>query len=75
MPIMGDRNDPRRNGEGYEDLTAYRAIQRADRYQQDPDKLRHSKIIGAILRICELAGYRVECKIILRDQRTGKLWD
>ena len=74
MYNIGDRNDPTRNGEGYKDLTAYKAIKRADGIQ-DPDKMRHSKIIGAILRICELADFQVECKIVLRDKRTGKLWE
>lgn len=81
MPIMGDRNDPRRNGEGYTDLTAYEALRRTNRIpykkndKYDYEKMRHSKMIGAILRICELADFQVECKIVLRDKRTGKLWE
>lgn len=35
---------------------------------------RHHRMIGAILRICELAGYKVESRIVLRDIKTGKIW-
>ena len=71
MYSIGDKNDPKHNGEGYKDFTAYKAI----RNVEDSDKLRHSKMIGAILRMCELADFRVECKIVLRDKRTGKLYE
>lgn len=66
-------NELRRNGEYYPDPTAYHAIQKADRVI-DPEREHHYKLIGAILRICELAGFSVEERIVLRDKRTGRIW-
>jgi hypothetical protein len=60
------------NGEGYADPTAYEAIKRTD--HDDPERARFLRVVGCILRICELAGYRLEEKLVLRDQRTGKVW-
>lgn len=69
--IMFNNRDLRRNSEGYLDLTAYEAIKKAD---NDLEIERHRKLIGCILRVCELAGFSVESKIVLRDNRTGKIW-
>lgn len=65
----------KKNGEGYPDPTAYEAILRAEgptTYEQECEM--HHKLIGCILRICELAGYSVESRIVLKDKRTGKIW-
>ena len=35
---------------------------------------RHHRLIGCILRICELSGYSVEERIVVKDKRTGKVW-
>ena len=67
---MADR-ELRRNAEGYPDPTAYAAIRRAE---ADLEYERHKKLIGCILRICELAGYSMEERIVVRDNRTGKIW-
>lgn len=61
----------RKNGEGYPDPTAYEAIRRAE---LDLEYERHRKVVGCLLRVCELAGYSIEERIILRDNRTGKIW-
>lgn len=58
-----------KNAEGYNDPTASIAIKRADHEYE-----RHRKVLGAIFRICELAGYRVESRIVLKDMRNGKIW-
>lgn len=63
-------NDLKKNGEGYNDPTAYKGIKYAE-----SDRDRHSKTIGCILRICELSGYYMESRIVLRDKKTGKVWD
>lgn len=65
--------DLQRNAEHYPDPTAYRAIKNADR-RFDPDSERHYKLIGAILRICELAGFTVVERVVLQDNRTGRIW-
>ena len=62
----------KRNASGYTDLTAYNGIKNAD-YAKE--KERHRKLIGALLRICELAGYSMESKIVVKDLRTGKVWE
>lgn len=62
-----------RNGEHYPDPTAYIAIKRADN-DANPDVERHHKLIGAILRVCELAGYEVVDRIVVKDKYTGKVW-
>lgn len=77
--------DPRKNDEGYLDLTAYEAIKRVEEstgvvapVYPDPadmdERDRHHKLIGGILRMCELAGYSIEERIVVRDNRTGKVW-
>lgn len=62
----------KRNASGCADLTAYYAVKNAD-YAKE--KERHRKLIGALLRICELSGYSMESKIVVKDLRTGKIWD
>lgn len=73
-----------RNAEGYPDPTAYDAISKverdsniyssvnpaADAYERD----RFMKVVGCILRICELSGFHLEEKLVLKDKRTGKIW-
>ena len=38
------------------------------------DDERYRKMIGLILRACELAGYSVEERIVLKDKYTGKVY-
>lgn len=65
--------DLRLNDEGYPDPTAYEAITRADITTQEEYE-RHKKLIGCILRICELSDFEVIERISVRDKRTGKVW-
>lgn len=58
-----------KNGEGYADPTAYEAIKKID-----PDAKKRYRLIGCILRVCELAGYEVVGRIELRDVKTGKVF-
>jgi hypothetical protein len=62
------------NGENFPDPTCYKAIKRYEREQQSEWE-RHHKVIGCILRICELAGFSVENRIVLKDRKTGKVWE
>lgn len=68
---MGSK-DPRRNASGYLDLTAYKAIEKADR-DADAER-RYKKLLSTIFYICELAGFRIEGRLILKDKKTGKVW-
>ena len=62
----------RRNAEGYLDLTAHDAIKRADADKEEEQ--RHHKLIRTIVYLCNLAGYKVEGRIVLTDRYTGKTW-
>ena len=66
---MKDR-DLKRNGSGYIDMTAYEAIKHAE-----IERERYQKMIGCILRMCELGGFHVENHIVLKDKKTGKVWE
>lgn len=69
--LQMDDRELRKNGEGYDDPTAYEAIKNAEHtYEAE----RFYKVIGCILRICELSGYSLEEHIVLRDKRTGRVW-
>lgn len=70
--FIKEDKDLRKNGEGYPDPTAYEAIVKTD--AEYYEKKRVMKVIGCILRICELSGFHLEEKLVLRDKRTGKVW-
>lgn len=61
-----------KNSEGYADPTAYEAIKKAD---YDFEIARHTKLLKAIYAICDLAGYHVAGRIVLRDKFTGRMWE
>lgn len=56
------------NGSGCKDLTAYEAIKNIE------DETRVNKLLATIFNVCELAGFRVENRIVLKDKRSGKVW-
>ena len=66
---MRYNNDIRKNQFGYSDPTAFEAILRTDK-----ELKRLNKTVNAIRDICELAGYEVEGRIVLKDKKTGKIW-
>lgn len=69
---MDLKRDPRRNASGYMDLTAYEAIENVDR-EADAEK-RYKKLLSTIFYICDLAGFHIEERIVIRDKKTGKVW-
>lgn len=60
-------NDLRKNASGYSDPTAYKAITSADAE-------RFHKLLNTIFTICELSGFHLEERIVLKDTQTGKVW-
>lgn len=62
-------NDIRKNSEGYDDPTAYAALKNVD-----GEEARLNRLLGVIFYITNLAGFRIEERIIFRDKRSGKLW-
>lgn len=63
--------DPRKNASGCWDMTAYEAIKKAD---AEAEQERLGKVIKTIKNVCELAGFSIEGRIVLKDKRTGKVW-
>ncbi len=74
---MSDRkgvnmNKEKLNASGCKDLTAYEAIKNVTREEKDEERLK--KVLTVIFATCELAGFHVEERIVLKDNKTGKIW-
>lgn len=67
--MSGNDRDPRRNSEGYFDPTTYEALRKIDE-----EDARFHKLLYTIFYLCEMAGFRIEGRIVLTDRRTGKTW-
>lgn len=61
--------DIKYNGSGYYDPTAYEALR-----HMNPDEERFNKLLKTIFNLCELSGFHVEERIVLKDLKTGKVW-
>lgn len=59
-------------GRSHNDPTADRAIGNTYREQLEDDKFK--KCIGTIRYICDLAGFKIEGRIVLRSKKTGRIW-
>lgn len=57
------------NNSGKYDPTAARAIAHATREEK-----RFNMLLGTIFNICEMAGYHLEERIVVKDKRTGRVW-
>lgn len=70
-------NDIRRNGSGYVDPTAYKAIRNATKEERkrevDPEQ-RFNDFLTAIFAICDLSDFHIGERIVVKDKRTGKIW-
>ena len=62
-------NDIKRNGSGYYDPTAYEVLKK-----DEEEEARFHKLLSMIFDLCELAGFRVEGRIVLEDKKTGRVW-
>lgn len=70
--MASDRDTARwakRNGEGYHDPTAHEALKNIEN-----DDARFQKLLTLIFSACDLAGFRIEGRIVLEDLRTGKVY-
>lgn len=69
-------NELKRNGSGYYDPTAYEAIKHTENKERSFDKSdeKFYKLLNSIFDICELAGFHVENRIVLKEKETGKIW-
>lgn len=66
---MARDEDIRKNASGYSDPTAYQAIKNVD----GEDEKFH-KLLDTIFNLCELSGFHLEERIVLKDKNTGKVY-
>lgn len=66
------RNNPKFNASGCKDLTAYQALRNVE--AEEKAEARYRKLLATIFSICELAGFHLEDRIVLKDMKTGKVW-
>jgi hypothetical protein len=59
----------KKNQEGYPDPTPYEAIKNAD-----AEVARISWLMKTLHSVCNLAGFQIEGRIVLKDLRTGRVW-
>lgn len=60
------------NKSACKDLTAYKAIKNAD----NDDGFKKVTILRRVIFIiCDLAGYKVAQRIVLKDKKSGKVWE
>ena len=62
-------NDLKRNGSGYYDPTAYKAMTNIAKEEK-----RVIKVIKTLQIVAHLAGFEIEGRIVLRDKETGEVW-
>lgn len=63
------KDDIRKNGSGYIDPTAHDAIVKVSK-----EEVRFRKLLDTIFNICELSGFHIEERIVVKDKKTGKIW-
>lgn len=71
--------DPRRNEEGYLDLTHFEGVRNAERSWKEEDRerreeARFTKLLNTIFYITDLAGFKIKNRIVFEDKKTGKVW-
>lgn len=66
-----ENNDLRRNNSGYPDPTAYVAITRAD---ATAEYEKFKKLLNIIYKLCDICGFSIEERIVLKDKETGRVW-
>lgn len=59
----------KRNGSGYKDPTAYKALKHIDK-----NETRVKRVIKTLQEVAHLAGFEIEGRITLIDKRTGDIW-
>lgn len=74
-------NELMKDGSGYNDPTAYAAIKNIE--GEDPNAAlmeyakeyeKYQKLVGCILRICELSDFHLEERLVLKDKKTGRIY-
>lgn len=65
--------NPKLNASGCKDLTAYEALKNIELAEKKAEA-KYRKLLATIFSICELAGFHLEGRIVLKDNKTGKVW-
>ncbi len=65
MPALNEK----KNKEGYPDPTPYEAIRNAE-----AEVAKVSWLVKTLHSVCNLAGFQIEGRIVLKDLNTGKVW-
>lgn len=60
------------NQDGYKDLTAYQALKKVE--AEERAEARVKKLLTTIFYLCDLAGFHIEERLVLKDKKTGKIW-
>lgn len=63
-----------KNGSNYYDGTAARAIRNADKPSAD-EEMRFKKFLGTIFNLCELSGFHIENRLVVKDKKTGRIYE
>lgn len=65
--------NPKLNASGCKDLTAYEALKNVELAEKKAEA-KYRKLLATIFSICELAGFHLEGRIVLKDKKSGKVW-
>lgn len=69
------KDNPIKNQEGYMDLTRHDAVENIEREEREKrEAARVTKLVHTIFYICNIAGFDVAERIVLKDKKTGKVW-
>ena len=60
------------NDSGCKDMTAVKAVENVTR--EEKDRARLDKLLATIFYICDLAGFHLENRLVLKDEETGRVW-
>ena len=66
---VSNEKDLKRNGSGCIDMTAYGAIKHIEKEEE-----RFNKVLHILKSICDIADFSIENRIILKDNKTGRIW-
>ena len=58
---------------GKYDPTAYNAIRNVSMDEQAEEE-KFKKLLGTIFNLCELSGFHLEERIVVKNKRTGRIW-
>lgn len=66
---VSNEKDLKYNASGCLDMTAYEAIKHIEKEDE-----RFNKVLHILKSICDIADFSIENRIILKDNKTGRIW-